>query len=408
MAATLKLGNANWAAKEGSLLAYNDENDNFKPLPFDFTRASSATYVASDGLIKTSTTGQPRIDFLGNTNGALLLEPQRTNLITYSEDFSNSYWTKSGASVTSGIVSPDGTANAYKLVEDTSTAKHRVFTTITGTSNTFSFFAKADGRNWVSVLSNNGNNSFFDVGNGVVGTVSAGSIGKIESLIDGWYRCTLYNTHGTFGAYIGLAESNNSDTYQGNGTSGVYIYGAQLEAGTYPTSYIPTSGSTVTRVAETCSQTPASGVIGQTEGTIYVKYNFDATIDNSGGSDRDIVSISTNSSNNIKIVHYGNGSSSYNKKVYLYSVVGGSYVVTISSPTQSSGLMKVACGYKNNDYVLYVNGVQIGTDTSASVPTCSIVGLGKLSNILTPTPINETKLYNTRLSNSELATLTTI
>ena len=125
MAATLKLGNANWAAKEGSLLAYNDENNNFKPLPFDFTRASSATYVASDGLIKTSTTGQPRIDFLGNTNGALLLEPQRTNLITYSEDFSQSNWIKNNAGtgsppvVTSNFtIAPDGTSTASKIVFD--------------------------------------------------------------------------------------------------------------------------------------------------------------------------------------------------------------------------------------------------------------------------------------------------
>jgi hypothetical protein len=84
MAATLKLGDRKWATKEGSLLAYNDENNNYKPLPFDFTRASSATRVNKQGLIETVASGVPRIDFT-DANGALKLEPQRTNLITQSE-----------------------------------------------------------------------------------------------------------------------------------------------------------------------------------------------------------------------------------------------------------------------------------------------------------------------------------
>ncbi|MCP4553689.1 MAG: hypothetical protein GY834_16980, partial [Bacteroidetes bacterium] len=120
MANTLKFGAGQWATKEGLALAYNDENNNFKPLPFTFTRSSNATVVNKAGLIETVGNGIPRIDFLGNTQGALKLEPQRTNLITQSEAFDNSYWTKNGASVTSGFTPPDGTNNAYKLVEGTS------------------------------------------------------------------------------------------------------------------------------------------------------------------------------------------------------------------------------------------------------------------------------------------------
>ena len=89
MANTLKLGEGTWGTKEGSLLAYNDENRNYKPLPFDFTRAGTATVVNRSGLIETVQSGIPRIDFSDDANGALLLEPQSTNLITYSEDFSN-------------------------------------------------------------------------------------------------------------------------------------------------------------------------------------------------------------------------------------------------------------------------------------------------------------------------------
>ena len=94
MANTLNLGNGNWATKEDSLLAYNSENGNFKPLPFDFTRASSGTVVNKDGLVETIGSGEPRIDFKDNTKGALLLEPERTNLLIHSNDFSKSEWNK--------------------------------------------------------------------------------------------------------------------------------------------------------------------------------------------------------------------------------------------------------------------------------------------------------------------------
>ena len=99
MAQTLKFGNKTWATKVGSTLAYNDENDNYKPLPFAFTRSTSATRVNKEGLIEVVTNDRPRIDYTDTSDGVLLLEKAATNLITYSEDFSNSYWTKDGTSV---------------------------------------------------------------------------------------------------------------------------------------------------------------------------------------------------------------------------------------------------------------------------------------------------------------------
>ena len=116
MANTFKFGNGNWATKEDSVLAYNDENANFKPLPFDFTRASTATYVDSDGLIKTSRNGEARIDYTDSSDGALLLEPRRTNLLHYSEDFSMVLASKYGTSSSNQIISPDGTNNADKVI----------------------------------------------------------------------------------------------------------------------------------------------------------------------------------------------------------------------------------------------------------------------------------------------------
>ena len=115
MANTFKFGNGNWAVKKDSVLAYNDENDNFKPLPFDFTRDSTATYVDSDGLIKTAKAGHARIDYTGNTNGHLLLEPSRTNSFSNSNLFTS--WSKE-ATVTLTAdygVSPDGTQNSTRM-----------------------------------------------------------------------------------------------------------------------------------------------------------------------------------------------------------------------------------------------------------------------------------------------------
>ncbi len=409
MAATLKLGNANWAAKEGSLLAYNDENDNFKPLPFDFTRASSATYVASDGLIKTSTTGQPRIDFLDNTNGTLLLEPQRTNLITYSEDFSNSYWVKNGASVTSGIVSPDGTTNSFKLVEDTSTARHETQAPSSSSGNlSTSFFAKKGENSFIQITNSQDANAYanFDLNSGVLGSSNVFT----PTIIDygnGWYRCiaTINAPLAINFARIGLITSSTSarvESYTGDGTSGVYIWGAQLEAGTFPTSYIPTSGSTVTRVAETCSQTPASGVIGQTEGTVFFDVNISHIVGNEalGGIN------SGGYANHATIQRIGNTI----QFVRNSATQSGATIVTSSAITV--GRYKLALAYKSGDTACFLNGTQVST-TQTQTFTNATLNLIRISgDAIGALPISDTynqaQLYNTRLSNSELATLTTI
>ena len=125
MAQKLKFGNGTWATKEGSTLAYNDENNNYKPLPFTTTRDSIATRVNKQGLIEVVGNDIPRIDYTDSAEGVLLLEPSRTNLFEYSEDFSNSYWSKIGSG--SGIapivtaeyaISPDGTQNASRVQFD--------------------------------------------------------------------------------------------------------------------------------------------------------------------------------------------------------------------------------------------------------------------------------------------------
>ena len=111
-----------WATKKGSTLAYNSENNNYKPLPFNFERDSIATRVNKEGLIEVVGRDIPRIDYTDSTEGSLLLEPQSTNLLTYSEDFSQSIWVKNSTGTGTnptldfGYTSPDGSLNATKII----------------------------------------------------------------------------------------------------------------------------------------------------------------------------------------------------------------------------------------------------------------------------------------------------
>ena len=197
----------------------------------------------------------PRLDYLGSSCPRLLLEPQRTNSLTYSEQLNNAAWTSlDNVSVSANVsttLDPSGYYGADKLVENTANTQHRIYRVFTGTGSTFSFFAKAAERSWVSVLSNDGNFSFFNIANGTLGTIAATSTATITPYGNGWYRCTLYNTHGNFGALIQLTTANNVTSYLGDGTSGAFIWGCQFESSvTYATSYIPTLGAAVTRGVE--------------------------------------------------------------------------------------------------------------------------------------------------------------
>ena len=286
MANTLKFGNGQWATKVGSTLAYNDEGGNFKPLPFDFTRASSATRVNKDGLIEVITNNKPRIDFLNDSNGALLLESQRSNLALYSNDLSNAAWVKTLSTITSNAaISPDGTLNANKIVETTDNNLHRAgqgsISVTSGQIYTFSFYAKAGERNELELQRINTSGTVF---NGIsvtnadltLGTLSVGSnvtSSSITSVGNGWHRITISLTAiatGSGGLNIGMEKDGNV-TYQGDGTSGVYIWGFQVEQGSYATSYIPTQGSAVTRVAEVCNNGGNNQVINSTEGVLYLE-----------------------------------------------------------------------------------------------------------------------------------------
>jgi hypothetical protein len=237
---------------------------------YTFSRSTTGTRVNASGVIVSAAIDEPRIDYTGGGCGALLREVQATNNVEYSQDFSNVWWNvKSNSSINSNsITSPDGTTNADKLVEDSSSSTHYMnktgFTLSSGVDYTYSVFVKQGGRSrfWLRTISGVGA-TYFDVSNG---TIPSGT-GTIEDYGNGWYRCSVSGTASstTANPYIYLVDSGTSNNYQGDGVSGVYLYGFQVEVGIIASSYIPTNGTAVTRTADICQVTTPTGVTSITE-----------------------------------------------------------------------------------------------------------------------------------------------
>ena len=343
---------------------------------FTFTRGSVATRINAQGLIENVASGQSRLDYPlidGVQKGCPhhILEPQSTNLVTYSEAFSNAYWTKEKASIVSNaVISPDGTLNASKLVEDSSNGLHRTYTNLITTSQnnnyTSSVFAKKGGRNIFGIQTSSGAQPYvwFNLDKGIVELQESSIVGKIESLPNGWYKCSAtWNSSSATNdrVFIQLAKSISNTSYTGDGSSGVYIFGAQFESGSYPTSYIPTSGTAVTRSAETANGAGNSTTFNDSEGVLFAEFN---TLSINPASSR-YIGISNGSVDNRIAIRQLGGSTN---QVGCFVVVGGSVQANLISTINLVNFNKIAVKYKANDFALWVNGIELATDTSGTVP----------------------------------------
>ena len=409
MANTFKFGNENWAVKDGKVLAYNDENNAFKPLPFTFARSSSATRVDNEGLIKSTDSGFARIDFLNNTSGHLLLEPSSTNLFDYSEDFSQ--WVNIRTTdALSSISSPSGSANVYKIVPTTDNNTHRIDKVVTLTdSNTYSlsFFAKKGEYNCIRAsigkTSVTGDIVSFNLDTGVkteTGTIASSSMVEFSN---GWFRCSFTAAASTADrVVIGLG---NDDTYSfaGDGSSGIFLWGAMIEEKAFSTSYIPTNGSTVTRAAETCNSAGNSTVFGDSEGVLY------AEIAKNNGTQYSLVSLQKPSiTNTYAYIGFLNNTTQIKAEVKVAGTAAFSKTRTFSDTSQ---YFKIALKYKSGDYALYINGHKTDTGTSTTIFSDGDLQELEFGNHNNSTfryygKIKNVQVYNTALTDAELIELT--
>ena len=331
-----------------------------------FARASTATYIGPDGTMRTAGVNEPRFDhdpITGQSLG-LLIEENRTNLLTYSEDFSQGVWTKHNSSINSNVITaPDNTSNATKLIENTSNVQHMVYRNLTSAVNTtytFSFFAKSAERQYVlASFSGGGLSGDCVVGVSLIdGSVTTTSNSpentSVTKLPNGWYRITLTKTTPSASAFqpriLISRTGSSSQTYQADGTSGIYVWGAQLEAGAFPTSFIPTFGSQVTRSADNASMTGTnfSSWFNQTEGTVYADLRDykSSSVGNFG------ISIGS-ASNNYFAFPYISSSGSLANGVFWKETA---LAKTIDFPNGGAG-GKYAISYKNaQSFYGYLNG----------------------------------------------------
>jgi len=355
-------------------------------------------------------TNLPRLDYFGTSCPDLLLEPTRTNLIIYSQMLDNAAWVKSASSSVSGnvAVSPDGYTNADLVIgggSSVSTRIHREFSTVSGTTYNFSAFVKQGVDNIstsLKVLQNSDANIaainiFFTAGVPTITTTGITTNTKIENYGNGWYRIS--------GNYVSPVTQGNARLAYYADVSGTnkssYLWGAQLEAGAYATSYIPTTSATVTRNQDLFAKASITSLLGQTEGTLFLDFTFDRQFVNA-----DVLSINdASTSNRVSI-----GVTASNTLTALVTSAGIDQA-TITRTIAVGTRYKCAIAYKVNDFVLYVNGVQAGTDTSGLVPA----SLTRFSNDAGTTsttpfdyPFNQALVFKTRLTNAELATLTTL
>jgi hypothetical protein len=286
----------------GAQLEQSKQQSSFIPSTETFVnRPSIATYIGSDGLIKTATANTARYTYsvLDLTiPPRLLYEPAATNLYNYSEQI-NTYSLAHATITANSAIAPDGTMNADKLVEDTSTNHHDAHQTMAsvtaGVAMTVSAFFKAAERSMVTlefVPASSFANAiapvvYFSLTTGAVANV-VNTTTKDTSIIyygNGWYRCSATVTPLTGGTLIcnmGMtAGLSNTETYTGDGTSGLFIWGAQAEVGNVATSYIPTGATTVTRAADVVIQ---SGTDRQAEDAIISGANFNSWYNNDQGT----------------------------------------------------------------------------------------------------------------------------
>jgi hypothetical protein len=383
-----------------------------------FTRSTTATFTGSSGVLQTAAINQHRFDYDPVTLAAkgLLIEEARTNLIIQSSAYSDSSWVKTTSTITSdAATAPDGTLTADRLVEDATAATgHRIGqigpNPATATPHTFSVYVKAGTRTKaiVELAADSGATVTAWLVDLIAGTVtlyaSAGVAGTytVSNAGAGWWRvsCTITPTT-TTNAMVPRVKLHNgtTDTYTGDGASYVLVWGTMLEAGAFPTSYIPTAASTVTRAADVASM-PLGSWFNASAGTLFVDYSAAGV---ASGSFPRIAEMSNGTANERVVINFQSSSTS----VIADVTTGGVNQVLIGGVGALTG--KTAFAYAVNDFAVCTSGGAVFTDAAGALPSLTVLHIGNRAAGDRPFSgnIRRLKFFASRLPDSTLQSITT-
>jgi hypothetical protein len=360
------------------------------PYPLDYTPTTSAAVYG------------PRFDYDPVTLAArgLLVEEQRTNLITYSEQFDNAAWTKEDLTVTANAATaPDGTVTADLILPNTSSADHSIFEYKGGSSSqTFSVYAKAGGYNYIFVGYNNNSASegvFFDLSAGTVSQNTSGLVASISNAGNGWYRCSVTKASGFEYAMLCTSANGTSLIHAGNGSSGLYLWGAQLEAGSFATSYIPTVAATVTRSADVASVNTLSPWWNASAGTFFIENTF-------GNYGNQPIALSDQAAVGNAWIYGGSG-------VIQAYIVGPNINLSSGVSVSANIYAKSAFAFGADGKAISVNGSTPVVSANTTAPTASTqLSLGNWpgGSYYINGHIKRVAYYPRKLSSAELSALT--
>ena len=370
---------------------------------FDFARTSTATRINSSGLVSNVATGVPRISYDSNgDNGHILLEPQRTNEITQNNQFDTT-WIATNLDLTSGQNGIYNTTDAWLLNATDTLANVTISVSTTGES-TYSVYAKAGSEDGIFIRFDGGGNprAFFNLTNGTLINETNTTNTNVDDVGNGWYRCSITGSATITSARIYVADSSGSFVSSGN----IYVQYAQLENGSYPTSIIPTYGSTETRATETATGAGSADLINSTEGVLYAEI---ASLTSDVDSEARIVLAASGDTNNSLRLYYNTTQDTIEYKCRVSSSNVCDITYDLGDSTQ---FHKIACKWKQNDFALWVDGVEVGTDSSGSTFSADTLNVLNFSNATTLSDFFYGKckalaVFNEALSDSELTQLTT-
>ena len=385
-----------------------------------FTRASSGTFVGSDGLLKTATTNEPRFDHNPTTGESLglLVEEARTNLFLQSNQFDTTWTNTSSSETAASGTAPDGTNTAWELKDtlDIIATSHIISQSISfvsGTTYTVSVWMKAGTLSqggltlpstaFGTVIANRVNLS-----TGAVLASSAGLTTSVTAFPNDWYRITATATAtATANASLQIRPMNGGISYIGTGTGTILIWGAQMEAAAFPTSYIPTTSATVTRAADVASITGSnfSSWYNQAEGIFFVESNQASLTPSSR-----LISASDNTTSNRIILTRASALSGNISLTVTNAGTAQVAGVILGSSLAAGTSNKVAAGYKAADFAGSINGLTSVTQGTGTIPgslTQLTSGNGDAlgNNPMTGT-IKRLTYWPTRLANTTLQQIT--